>query len=115
MSSVPPLNRIELDAPSNAPETRKLPVDGPATNGAIYGNRCGGPTAGTDIHSTSGSSDIFVTKINADGTYAWTATMGGSNADEGNAVAVDSTSNVYLTGYSDSLTIDLDPTAHIQI
>ncbi len=55
-----------------------------------------------DQYTPKGNSDIFITKINSDGTYGWTKTFGGTssygNADWARAVAVDSKDNVYITG-----------------
>jgi hypothetical protein len=68
------------------------------------------PSAGTDNHSSAGLEDIFLTKINFDGTYGWTKTMGGTDQDFGQSVAVDGSDNVYITGYF-SGTADFDPGA----
>ncbi|MBE2217581.1 MAG: T9SS type A sorting domain-containing protein [Ignavibacteria bacterium] len=48
---------------------------------------------------SNGSTDIFVSKINAQGNTIWVKTAGGSNIDEGTAVAVDAQGNVYATGF----------------
>ncbi len=57
------------------------------------------PGAGTDNHTSAGEEDIFLTKINSDGSYGYTKTMGGTDHDYGQSVAVDSSENVYITGY----------------
>ena len=67
--------------------------------------------AGTDNHSAMGQEDIFLTKINSDGTYGFTKTMGGTDADLGRSVAVDSSGNVYITGSFRSTNADFDPGA----
>src|SRR4030065_627661 len=36
------------------------------------------PGAGEDNHTSVGNNDIFLTRINADGSYAWTKTMDGT-------------------------------------
>ena len=54
---------------------------------------------GTENKSSGGGADIFVTKINADGTYGWTKTIGGNGNDVAYGIAVDSSDNVYITGY----------------
>ncbi|MGA1795220.1 MAG: hypothetical protein ACMUIL_05095, partial [bacterium] len=64
----------------------------------------------TDHHSSAGSADIFLTKINSDGTYGWTKTMGGTGDDLVEFVTVDSIGNIYLTGFFTG-TVDLDPSA----
>jgi len=53
---------------------------------------------GTDNKISVGSSDIFLTKINADGTYGWTKQFGNSGVDSGQSVTADRSGNVYLTG-----------------
>jgi hypothetical protein len=54
--------------------------------------------SGTDS-KTAGNNDGFVTKINADGTYGWTHSVGGTSSDSASGVAADAAGNVYLTGY----------------
>ncbi len=55
------------------------------------------PGAGVDAKSSAGGTDGFVTRFNANGTYAWTQTFGGSGSDNCNGVAV-SGSTVYVMG-----------------
>jgi hypothetical protein len=55
--------------------------------------------SGTDNKTSAGGSDIFITKINANGTYGWTRRMGGgADYDTGYSIATDQSSNVYVTG-----------------
>ena len=55
-------------------------------------------TTGT-VTSTKGNKDIFVTKLNHDGTgLIYSAYLGGSGDDIGNSIAVDSNGNVIVTG-----------------
>jgi endonuclease V-like protein UPF0215 family len=49
--------------------------------------------------TSAGSSDIFVLKLNSSGTFQWVNTFGGTSYDVGNAIAVDSSGNSYITGY----------------
>lgn len=56
------------------------------------------PGPGLDAKSSAGSSSAFVTRFNADGSYAWTQTFGGAgSAASASGVATDGTS-VYATG-----------------
>ena len=64
----------------------------------------------TDNHTSAGLEDIFLTKINSDGSYGFTKIMGGTDQDFGQSVAVDGSDNVYITGYF-SGTADFDPGA----
>ncbi len=65
-------------------------------------------TDGIDEHVAGGHTDIFVTRINSDGSYGWTRTMGGSQFDAGRAISADH-NGVYVTGYFMG-TVDFDPT-----
>ncbi len=56
------------------------------------------PKTGSDVKTSSGNSDAFVTRFNADGSYGWTQIFGGSDNDYAYAIAVSSTT-VYVTGY----------------
>nr|NIN00103.1 hypothetical protein [candidate division Zixibacteria bacterium] len=56
------------------------------------------PGAGIDNHTSAGDEDIFLTRINSDGTYGWTKTMGGADIDRGWSATVDSSGNVYVAG-----------------
>jgi hypothetical protein len=77
------------DAPNNGPESVYL-----------TGNYTGTATFGvTPLTSLSGSGDIFVWKLNADGTSAAAKSLGTTNGDEGHGIAVDGAGFAYLTGY----------------
>ena len=58
------------------------------------------PSAGGTTNLTSfGNLDIFVLKLTTGGGFSWAKRMGGTSADQGNAIVVDNSSNVYTTGY----------------
>jgi len=46
--------------------------------------------------------DAFIVKIGPNGTLAWASYLGGLNIDQANGVAVDSTGNIYVTGFTES-------------
>ncbi len=48
--------------------------------------------------TSTGSSDVFVVKINASGTVLWAEKFGGGLQDFGKAITVDDAGNVYTTG-----------------
>ncbi|MBK9448345.1 MAG: SBBP repeat-containing protein [Bacteroidetes bacterium] len=51
----------------------------------------------------NGGTDIFVASINpANGTRQWGRYLGGSGLDDGNAVAVDGSGNIYVAGFTNS-------------
>ncbi len=49
--------------------------------------------------NSSGSTDIFVSKLDALGNFLWAKNMGGSSNDYGNSIALDQTGNVYTSGF----------------
>jgi len=80
---------------------RGLAVDG-VGNRYVVGTFSGSavdfdPTLGTDEKSSAGGDDVCVTRFNADGSYAWTQTFGGSGDDHGYRLVVEK-GVVYVTG-----------------
>jgi Beta-propeller repeat len=63
---------------------------------------------GTAILASEGHSDIFLFKLSSSGNLVWAKQFGGSNFDGGYAVAVDTSGNVYVSGYFMG-TADFDP------
>jgi uncharacterized repeat protein (TIGR01451 family) len=60
-------------------------------------------TLGAYQTSRAGSYDAFVSKLNSAGTgLVYSTYLGGTSNEEGNGVAVDSSGNAYITGYTDS-------------
>jgi len=53
----------------------------------------------TTTLTSSGSYDIFVAKLDSNGNWLWAKRAGGTDWDEGNSIAVDASSNIYVTGY----------------
>jgi hypothetical protein len=61
------------------------------------------PTANSLQTANAGSYDVFVTKLNPQGTQlVYSSYLGGANDDSGAGIAVDATGNVYLTGSTQS-------------
>jgi uncharacterized delta-60 repeat protein len=56
--------------------------------------------AGQTQSQGAGQTDVLITKYNASGTIQWQRTLGGSFDDSGNGITVDSSGNVYITGYA---------------
>ncbi len=53
-----------------------------------------------DGNTTAGAWDVFLTKWNADGTKAWTKQWGTSSSEEGYAAVVNSSNDIFVTGYT---------------
>jgi ELWxxDGT repeat protein len=66
------------------------------------------PGSGTHSLVSRGDYDIFVSKLDSAGNYQWAERFGYTGADMGTSIAVDSNSNVYVTG-SFQLNPDFDP------
>ena len=61
------------------------------------------PTVNALYPNLWGDSDAFIFKLSADGSQAVYSTyLGGSNHDDGHGIAVDSSGNAYVTGYTQS-------------
>ncbi|HLG35039.1 MAG TPA: SBBP repeat-containing protein [Bacteroidia bacterium] len=55
-----------------------------------------------------GNDDIFVSKLDASGNFLWAKQLSGTNYEEGTAITVDASGNVYTTGAFYN-TVDFDP------
>jgi hypothetical protein len=68
------------------------------------------PGAGISNLVAVGLEDIFIAKLDINGSLVWAKNMGGSDYDGGNNIALDSNGNIYTTGYFVG-TVDFDPGA----
>ena len=50
----------------------------------------------------AGSDDVLITKYDTSGTIQWQRVLGGASGDGGYGIAVDSSGNCYVTGYTNS-------------
>ena len=77
--------------------------------GVFYGTTDFNPSpTATNVLSSAGSGDIFVSKFDSNGNFVWAKQMSGTNYDEGNSIAVDASENIYITGGSYGV-VDYDP------
>jgi outer membrane protein OmpA-like peptidoglycan-associated protein len=80
------------------------------TTGFFEGTADFDPGAGTANLVSAGSSDVFVSKLDSTGAFVWANQLGGAGNDWANAIALDSSGNVYTTGRFTG-TADFDPGA----
>ncbi len=71
------------------------------------------PGAGTFNLTSAGSYDAFILKLTTNGDFVWAGSVGGSFSDYGNAIDLDNSGNVFITGYFFSTPADFDPGAGI--
>lgn len=66
------------------------------------------PGPGTDLHISNGFEDFYLTKLNGNGIFQWSRTLGGTNFDSGDHIEIDPDGKLIVSGYfKDS--VDLDP------
>jgi len=70
-----------------------------ARNSYVTGFFCGIAAFGSYFLASSGDSDIFVAKMDADGNWLWATQAGGSGSDEGYGIIIDDAGDSYVTGY----------------
>jgi len=75
------------------------------------------PNAGTTMLTAFSSNatlqtDIFLMRLNADGSFGWASGFGGADNDEGRAIATDAEGNLIFTGIFNG-TVDFDPGASV--
>jgi hypothetical protein len=76
-----------------------------------FGDTCDfDPGVGTFFLYPLNGADIFVSKLNFVGNFVWAKQLGGPGIDNANSIAVNSSGNVYTTGYFNG-TADFDPGA----
>ena len=68
------------------------------------------PGAGTFNVASAGARDMFIHRLNADGTFGWVKTMGALNNDEAFGIRVSADGDVYASGRFQD-TVDFDPGA----
>jgi hypothetical protein len=79
------------------------------STGAFQGTADFDPGTGTaNLISSSGSQDIFISKLDASGNFVWAKSIGGIGNDWGLSITTDALSNVYVTGFFNG-TVDFDP------
>jgi hypothetical protein len=70
------------------------------TSGNVYVTGYSNATWGTPENPYAGSYDAFAAKLDSSGVRQWNTFMGSASADYGYDIAVDTSGNVYVAGYS---------------
>jgi len=73
------------------------------------------PGAGVDNHTSNGGSDLYLTRIDPNGTYVWTHTWGGSSREDAYGLTLDSIGYIYISGHYWSNDMDFDPGIGVDI
>lgn len=68
------------------------------------------PGVAANIKTSAGLTDIFVLKLDSSGNHVWAAHMGGTADEQGNAITVDASGNVFTTGFFSGVA-DFNPSA----
>ncbi len=79
-------------------EGNYITVDG-SGNVYVLGQFFNSVTFGTTTLTSNGDRDVFVVKYNNNGEVQWAKSAGGTGSDSGLSIAVDGSSNVYVTGF----------------
>ena len=82
---------------SSADEGHGITIDA-AGNTYVIGYFEETATFGSFSLTSSGSSDIFVAKMDANGIWQWATKAGGSSSDYGSEIITDATGNTFVTG-----------------
>ncbi|MDB6035541.1 MAG: hypothetical protein JWM16_5879, partial [Verrucomicrobiales bacterium] len=66
----------------------------------VTGSFTGSASPGTtNLNSTGGSEDMFLSKYDSDGNFLWMVQTAGYSSEAGNAVTVDASGNAFVAGY----------------
>ena len=76
-----------------------IAVDG---SGNVYVSGSSDATWGSPVRAYTSNYDAFAAKLNSSGALTWNTFLGGSGDDNGRAIAVDGSGNVYVGGFSDA-------------
>jgi hypothetical protein len=94
---------------SESDECMRLDKDGNVyITGRFIGTADFDPGPAVFNMTPTGSDDVFISKLNSSGNLIWALHFGGSNAEAGNGIALDTLGNVYTTGLFQA-TADFDP------
>jgi uncharacterized delta-60 repeat protein len=70
------------------------------SSGNVYVSGDSTAAWGSPVRAYSSGTDVYAAKLNSSGSLTWSTFLGGSGSDVNNGIAVDSSGNVYVGGYS---------------
>jgi len=80
------------------------------TTGFFQGTVDFDPGVGTVELTSAGDNDIFVSKLDSSGNYAWAKRFGGTSSEQGEGIVVDGSGKVYTPGnFMDMVDFDHEP------
>jgi hypothetical protein len=82
--------------------------------GSFTGSSDFDPGPGIITLTSNGAEDIFICQLSADGVFQWAAGFGGPEQDHVASMAIDTSNNIYTTGYFRN-TLDIDPGIPVQM
>lgn len=78
------------------------------TTGYFSGTTDFDPSLNSFTHTSAGSFDVFISKLDPSGAFLFAKRIGGTGNDDGQDIYVDGVGNVYTSGFFNS-TVDFDP------
>lgn len=94
----------------NAGNTRVLAVASDSSGVYAAGNYSGSIDFGGGTLTSLGDSDAFLVKFDANGTFLWQRSLGGTDFDSINNIAISSSGNVSVVGSFESASLAVTPT-----
>lgn len=82
------------------------------TTGFFQGVADFDPSTSSYSLTSSGSANIFISKLDSSGNFIWAKQIGGIGQDVGKAITIDKSENVYITGDFSGM-VDFDPNTAI--
>ena len=67
------------------------------------------PGNGVDTLTDAGFGDIFISKLDSSGNFQWVRQIGRESYDQASSIAIDSSNNIYITGFISRDSTDFDP------
>lgn len=82
------------------------------TTGHFYSSADFDPGTGSEILTSFGQMDVFISKLDGNGNFIWAKQFGGTSEEYGSDIAIDDSENIVATG-SFSDIVDFDPNAGV--